>query len=245
MRIDVIATADEAEEQKVKGKLAVVIDVLRATSTIVTALYNGCKGVIPVYDIERARSKACELEPLQCLLGGERKGIMIEGFHHGNSPLEYTAESVRNKYVILTTTNGTKAIHHAKTATDITIASFLNGQAVAQYIGRHFCDQVVMICAGTEGNFSLEDVLCAGKVIDELINIRNDVYLNDLGIAAKDLYANNKEQLHNILSHTFHYSRLVSLGFDEDVAFCMQQDIYPIVPVYVDEQFIINEKSSC
>ncbi|MBZ4646112.1 MAG: 2-phosphosulfolactate phosphatase [Petroclostridium sp.] len=234
MRIDVIATADEVKDQMVKGKLAVVIDVLRATSTIVTALSNGCKGVIPVCDVDQAKAKACELDPEQCLLGGERNAVIIEGFHHGNSPLEYTAERVQNKYVIITTTNGTRAIHHAKEAVDIVIASFLNGQAVVQYIHKNYLEDITIICAGTEGHFSLEDILCAGKIIYELKSLGNDISLNDLGIAAENLYKHNKDDMHQLLQGTFHYSRLISLNFEKDVEFCMQQDVFQLVPIFID-----------
>ncbi|MGE4282559.1 MAG: 2-phosphosulfolactate phosphatase [Clostridia bacterium] len=232
MKIDVVATVGEIQNSLVIGRMAVVIDVLRATSTIVTALSNGCKGVAPVYDIDKAFEKACDLGRESCLLGGERNAVMIEGFHYGNSPLEYTAERVRDKYVILTTTNGTKAIHHSIAASNIVVASFLNGQAVAQYIEKNYFGDLAIICSGTEGNFSLDDFLCAGKIIHMLLNSNQNIALNDLGIAAENLYKNNMGNVHNVLKHSFHYARLVSLGFEKDVKYCMQEDIYSIIPVY-------------
>ncbi|WHH57060.1 2-phosphosulfolactate phosphatase [Petroclostridium sp. X23] len=242
MRIDVIATAGEVQDSLVQGRLTIVIDVLRATSTIVTALLNGCKGVAPVYDIEKAWEKANQLGTELCLMGGERNAVMIEGFQHGNSPLEYTRERVDNKYVILTTTNGTKAIHHSKEASHIVAASFLNGQAVAEYAHKKYFGDVAVVCAGTEGKFSLDDFLCAGKLIHTLINNSVDVTLNDLGIAAENLYKNNRGNLHDVLKKSFHYARLYSLGFQKDVEYCMQEDICSIVPVYTDELIVVNNE---
>ncbi|NLY42527.1 MAG: 2-phosphosulfolactate phosphatase [Clostridiaceae bacterium] len=234
MQIDVFATADDVKVEKIRGKVAIVIDAFRATSTVITALWNGCKGVIPAYDIEQAKAKAIQLPPGQYLLGGERNAVMIEGFDLGNSPLEYRSKEIIGKYVILTTTNGTKALHHGSSASKVITAGFLNGEAVVEHILKNSFQDIVIICAGTEGNFSMEDILCAGKIINDLLNKTKDMQCNDLAVAAQNLYQNNKRDMEGLLRRTYHYNKLVSLGFKQDIDYCLQEDICPIIPLFAN-----------
>lgn len=171
MNIDVLFKPGDINEGALKGKAAVVFDVLRATSTIVTALANGCRTVIPVEEIAEAIEIARALkEPAEnILLGGERGGERVPGFPHGNSPLEYTQEVVTGKVLVLTTTNGTRAIRRAaRDASVLFTGSLLNARAVAHELWRLQVD-AALVCAGTNGHFSLEDALAAGVVIKEIL----------------------------------------------------------------------------
>ena len=155
MKIDVIISADYIDSEALKGKIAVVIDMLRATSVITTALYNGAKKVIPVVSVEEAFEKANELKSLgeEVLLGGERKALKIDGFDFSNSPLEYKREIVEGKNVIMSTTNGTRALNLCNKADKVIVASVLNGQAVAKYLENEE-KEIVFVNSGTNGEFS-------------------------------------------------------------------------------------------
>lgn len=240
MKVDLYATPDGIQEKNIRERIAVVIDVLRATTTITTALYNGCKEVIPVIDIEEAVSAARNYEPNTFLLGGERNAQKIEGFNLGNSPREYTRDAVEGKTIIFTTTNGTKAIRKAVNAKEVVIASFLNVSAVCNHIKNEGRD-IAIVCAGTDGRFSLEDILAAGAIISQL-KVELNMEQDDLGLVSCYMFEKNRNNLSVILRDTYHYSRLVKLGFDKDVEKCLAMDAAPIVPVYRDG--VIKYKSS-
>lgn len=231
MKIETYETLESANSRDFADKVAVVIDTLRATSTIVTAINNGCKEVIPVSEVEEALSLAQNFDRDTYLLGGERNGVLIEGFDLSNSPLEYTPDVVKGKTIILTTTNGTKAIKKVSSAKEIIICSMLNVKAVADYLNEFKIDTVIL-CAGTEGKgtrkFSLEDVITAGAVISRIDNADMD----DLSYASLLLYKENKHNLHNLLQNCFHYKYLISIGYKDDVDFCLQEDVFDILPKY-------------
>lgn len=232
MRIDVYATPDSAREKDLKDRMVVVVDVLRATSTIITGLHNGCREFIPVIDIEEAVNIAKNYERDAFLLGGERNAQKIEGFHLSNSPREYTRDVVEGRTIIITTTNGTKAIRKASDAKEVIIAGFMNVNAVCDYI-REIGEDIAMVCAGTDGRFSLEDILAVGAIISKLEDeIRLE--LDDLGIVCRYLYENNEDDLERILRGTYHYSRLVELGYEKDIEYCLKMNTAPIVPIYQD-----------
>lgn len=155
-----------APEQLAKSNV-VVIDVLRATTSIIHAVQGGCKEVIPCLEVEEARQIAARYERGQAVLGGERNGVKIEGFDYGNSPSEYSPESVAGRTVVFTTTNGTKAMQRCKQAARVSLCGFVNLTAVA----RDLCDLdwVDIVCAGTGGEVTREDILCAGALVDRLI----------------------------------------------------------------------------
>jgi 2-phosphosulfolactate phosphatase len=154
----------QASPEALRGGVAVVIDVLRATTTIVQALASGCQAIYPVEEIEDARKLAAGRHARKVLLGGERGGQPIAGFHLGNSPAEYTAEVCRGAEVIFTTTNGTRALLHAAAADQVLIAAFTNFSAVC---GQLLQDSrpVHFVCAGMRGDIALEDALLAGAFI--------------------------------------------------------------------------------
>ncbi|NMA95352.1 MAG: 2-phosphosulfolactate phosphatase [Clostridiales bacterium] len=233
MKIEVYETYNSVKEADIRDKLAVVIDVLRATSTIVTSLNNGCREVIPVSDIEEAVDISKNYDREECLLTGERNSLKIEGFDLSNSPAEFTRQVVKGKSVIITTTNGTNAIRQAGSAKDAVIGSLLNAQAVSDYIISKGED-VAFICAGTEGKFSLDDVLGAGAIIDRLDREGIELELDDLAVVAKFLYAKHRDNLEDIMQKARHFNSLKATKYYEDVDYCIKEDIISIVPEYKD-----------
>lgn len=233
MKISVICTTQQAQDIDFSGKIVVVIDVLRATSVITTALDNGAREVIPVQTVEEAQSLYAASDASTTLRGGERNALKIEGFDLGNSPLEYKKKTVEGKTVILTTTNGTNAINNVKGADEVVLACFRNAVAVADYIvglsHRCSCD-IVILCAGTEGQFSMDDALCAGMLI-ELMKQKTEVETDDLGLLLTQHYDNCKTNLLSALSGCFHLKRLFMLGFYDDIRFCLETNCVTTVPI--------------
>ncbi|NBV45637.1 MAG: 2-phosphosulfolactate phosphatase [Planctomycetia bacterium] len=148
------------------GGIAVVIDVLRASTTMITALAHGAAGVLPVADVAAARGRAAALGP-NALLGGERGGLRLPGFDLGNSPREYTADRVAGRAVVITTTNGTAALHAARDAATIVVGAIVNRSATAATLRRiaGAAADVHLVCAGTDGAVSAEDILAAGAIL--------------------------------------------------------------------------------
>lgn len=226
--MDVIGSATQVSGISVKGKVAVVIDVLRATSVMVTALANGARQVIPVQSPQEAFALRDTMGNM-VLLGGERDALPISGFDYGNSPLQYTSEVVSGKTLVMTTTNGTLAIKNAAAADQLIIASFLNGEAVVDYIKNK--EEIVFICSGTDGQFTLEDALCAGYLMDQLMAIKRPVKLSDMAVAVHQLYKANQEDIVGIASQGRHYQNLQNKGFFKDLEYCFQIGLLDNVPV--------------
>lgn len=231
MKIDVYALPSNVQEKELKERVVVIVDVLRASSTIITALHNGCREVIPLIDIEEAIELSKNYERGAFLLGGERNAQKIEGFDLSNSPYEYTSDVVKGRTVLITTTNGTKAIRKASDAKETIIGGFLNVEAVARYIGKQNAD-VAFICAGTDGKFSLDDILAVGAMLDAIQNMGKPMELDDLGLVCLQMYSSHKQNLRKVLEHTYHYKNLVKAGFETDVDYCIQLNLLPTIPVY-------------
>ena len=205
---------------------------------MVTALANGCQAIIPVLTQEEALERRLTLP--SSLLGGERYALPMEGFDLGNSPFDYVPEKVEGKRVIMTTTNGTRAIREAIVAPMIWMASFLNMQSIiSASLGLFGSDcklqGIVIFCAGIEERFDLPDTLCAGMLIDAL---GPNVALNDLGEAARMLYRSSENQLVDKIRDSVHGKKLISLGFERDVVYCATPNILPIIPVYEDGEIV-------
>lgn len=228
MKVSLIPAVTYLNEDELVGKNAVVIDVLRATSVMTTAIGNGASEIIPLTEIE----EALKLKNATCILGGERKGLKIEGFDLANSPLEYTRDRVSGRRVAMTTTNGTKTINKALKADGIYIACMLNGRSVARKLSEDKRD-IVIICSGTYGKFSLDDFICAGKIIYELKNFI-DVQTDDMASAAYLAYRDNKDDVISYVSYAMHYNYLLSIGLEEDIKYCFKEDVMDVVPVYGD-----------
>lgn len=236
MKIDLIISADDIKKEKVVNKSAVVIDMLRATSVITTAMNNGCKKVIPVLTIDEALETAKNIKE-DVILGGERKGLKINGFDFSNSPLEYSSDVICGKTLVMTTTNGTKAIRGSIGANNILIGSVLNAKAVAEKLLK-LKNDVVIVNAGTYGQFSIDDFICSGYIISCLKEMA-DVELSDVAITANYVYENNKD-IKGFAKFAKHYKRIMELKLEEDFEYCCKKDTIKIVPEFVDGEIIIK-----
>ena len=233
-KLETLFIPEEIKNTELAGKLVVIIDVLRASSTIVTALANGCRGFIPILSPDKAKKKAQEFEKERVLLGGEREGIKIEGFDLGNSPREYKKEVAKGKTIIFSTTNGVKTLEMVKGAHRIIIGSFLNLQAVCDYCTNYKGD-ISIICAGRKGKFSLEDTACAGMMINSLKDVfPGDHQEIDANLTAQLLYVKFGNNILEILRKSQHGRYLESIGLGEDLKFCSQMDLFHIVPIFRD-----------
>jgi 2-phosphosulfolactate phosphatase len=227
MNINVIPYAAASRPELTENKTVVVIDVLRATSVMLTALSNGAREIVPAISPEEAIQKSFLYDVEEVLLGGERNATKIEGFHMGNSPLEYTTENVSDKTIIITTTNGTKALNSCLNAEKVFIGAFLNVAAVIEKIKDE--DDIVLFCSGTNNNFSLDDGICAAMIIDGLIKIK-DVKLTDFAQLLLTTFQTNPNNLVLLLQDCYHLNLLRQKGFEKDVTFCLQNSLYNIVP---------------
>lgn len=232
MKVNLFASVENVNEESLKGSSVVVIDVLRATSVITTAIHNGCREIQPVLKVEEALS----LKNQEVLLGGERKGLKLEGFDLSNSPLEYTRERVNGKTIVFTTTNGTRAILKSKYADRILIGSMLNAKYLAQKLVE-FGDDVSILCAGTAGKFSMDDFICAGKIIYEISKMI-DLDKDDFSSLAYLSYVNYKDNIFEYLSHAKHYNYLLSIGLNEDIEYCFTEDIIDTIPCFINGRIV-------
>lgn len=224
--ISISLTAAGARKDRIKGSATAVIDVLRATSVITTALTNGAKGIIPVKTVEEAQKQKI-LFP-NAILGGERDAIKLPGFDNGNSPFEYPKEVVDGKMIILSTTNGTLALSKTLEAEVVLIASFLNLGSVVEELARQNIP-IHILCSGTKGEFSMDDFLCAGAVISELEN-KISLKSDDLSELAKNTWKDAKSDIHSYLRTCKHYNILKNNGFGRDLEYCFQINTIDSVP---------------
>jgi 2-phosphosulfolactate phosphatase len=232
---DVYFSAQAFSEEMARAKVAVVIDVLRATSTMVTALANGAKGIIPVRSMGDASQIVSKIGSDNFLLCGEKDGIKIENFDLGNSPFEYDKETVSNKTIVLTTTNGTNAIQQATLAQELYLASFLNvGTVINQLKTVHQEEEVILICSGWKGRISIEDTLCAGYIIDALFEGKDDAGMPDGAKVAKALYNQYRHNLKETILQSNHAKRLEDKLVNDDIGYCSQIDIFDILPILKD-----------
>lgn len=236
MKIDIIISADDIIESKLENKIAVVIDMFRATSVIVTALNNGCEEVIPFLTIEETLESSEELNREEYILGGERRAVKIDGFDLSNSPLEYTKEVVENKKVLITTTNGTRTLTKSNSAKRIIIAAMINAKAVADKL-LEINEDVVIINAGTNGNFSMDDYICSGYIINEMLKVDNQIELTDISKTANMIYENNSDIISYVKEAT-HYSVMKSLELDNDIEYCIKKSIVNNIPEYKDGKIV-------
>jgi len=231
MKINVLFSPLFADELYFTGRTSVVIDVLRASSTIVTALTNGAREIIPVGTVEFAVKVSGGMFGGQTLLGGERNTKKIEGFALGNSPLEYTPEVVNNKSIVFFTTNGSKAIVKAKFSTNLYVCSFLNLPSITSKIAGMNQD-VVIICSGRANNFSLEDSVCAGRLVAELLKLNENAELTETASAAVSLNKSYGKTISKMLAQTEHGKLLLENGFADDVKYCSKYGTLEAVPAF-------------
>jgi 2-phosphosulfolactate phosphatase len=215
-------------EGRLAGHVAVVIDVLRASTTIIHALAAGCTVVRPCAEIAEAQKLAGEMRAGRVLLGGERGGVPLPGFDLGNSPRDYTAKLCRDKTLVFTTSNGTRALLGAAAAERTLIAGFVNYSAVCEQL-RQDPRPVDIVCAGTEGEIALEDTLLAGAFVEYLCEVM-EVRLNDSARLAWDCFENHGRALQGALEIGKGGAKLRELGYDEDIRAAAQVDQFNLVP---------------
>jgi 2-phosphosulfolactate phosphatase len=220
--------------------VVVIIDVLRATSTIATALYNGAKCVIPVDSV----AKCIELgRQIDGITAGERDGKIAEGLEYGNSPFEYPREFVGGKTLVLTTTNGTKLLHMAldRGAEQIVTGSFPNLDAVCQFLIAQN-QPVVLGCAAWKDRVNIEDLLFAGAVIHQ---VKKHFDINcDSSQIAETLYGNAKKDLFEFmkLKNASHYHRLSGYGLEKDIRYCLTPDVANVLPFYENGKLVVHKE---
>lgn len=245
MRLDVCFTPQSLTPESLKGTVVVVVDVLRACSTIVTALHNGARAVVPVADMAEAGRIAAALDPETSLLGGERGGQTIDGYAAGNSPLEYGRDVAEGKTIVLNSSNGTGAFVQARSAERVVAGCFLNVSRVVDFLRQALpahgdSPEGLILCAGHEGRLALEDVLCAGMILDRLWEGATPDLLSDSAHIALTQYRHDRHRLARALFGCAHTQRLIALGFSDDVAYCAQLDALPVLPRYRDSRLILE-----
>lgn len=216
------------------NSIVVVVDVFRATSAIVTAFQHGAKSFIPVSTIEEAR----ELGTQGFIAAGERDGEVVEGLEFGNSPFSYTDDKIKGREIALTTTNGTRAINiAAKTSETVLIGSFLNLQALADYIQTQGKD-VIIFCSGWKNRFNMEDSLFAGALTDLLLTSGKFKSDCDSANASSLVYRTGRKNLMSFLKSCSHRKRLAHLNLEKDVEYCLQTNITDVIPVLRDGKLV-------
>lgn len=215
----------------IEKSIVVVIDIFRATSSICYGIENGALAIIPVSQIEECAA----YQGMNCLLAAERDGAVVDGFDFGNSPFSYTKEKVSGKTIVLTTTNGTHAIHMSRKAKQIVIGSFLNLTSLCDWLKAQD-HHILLLCAGWKNRFNLEDTMLAGAVVHKL---KDEGYqLDDAGIMAEDLYVIAKDDLNGYLKKTSHSERLKQLGIEKDIEFCLNVDVVTAIPFLDGEKLV-------
>jgi len=218
-------------DNRIENANVVMIDLFRASSTIVTAIANRAKEIIPCESIEKAARIYGNMSKENRLLGGERNNTKPDGFDLGNSPLEYTAEILTGKTLVYATTNGTKIFEKGKYSLKRYIGSFLNFTSVVnKLVEEENKEKIVFFCAGSNGNFSFEDFYCAGAFIYELSErlYFEKINYTDTAKAAKLIYTANKDL--EILKDTIHGNTLIGMGLENDINECISKDKYNFVP---------------
>ena len=235
MKIEVILTPAELPElarRDLGETVCVVFDVLRATSTFITALHNGAAAVIPVSEI----AEALEIKRKRpgVMTGGERHGLKIRAdgyeFDFGNSPREYTPDKVRGKTIVSTTTNGTRALRACAHAKSVLAGSFLNLETTAKFLrGAHF-QNLIIVCAGTKERTALEDVSAAGALCENLIAGGPNAVLSDSALLAVSAFEQGKANFANFIGKSENATRLLEIPeLRDDVSFCLRRDVFNAV----------------
>jgi len=245
VKVRVYFSPNTLDEIDLRDKTIVVIDVLRASTTITYAMNAGAREVIPVGSVDQAMKIVGNLFSTSTILCGERGGKRIEGFKLGNSPAEYTPEAVEGKALILTTTNGAVALTKAKHARHCFVGSFVNLSAVVRTL-TELPDLketgLVIICSGREDDFSLEDAVCAGMVLSKLSEKITDIEFTDSARTVLSDYESYGNDIYHTLSISDHGKYLATIGFADDIVTASKLDSVPIVPVL--EQSVIKKKIS-
>jgi 2-phosphosulfolactate phosphatase len=232
MQIDIQLLPIQPNPELLSTHSVIVLDILRATSVIVHGLSQGAKEFIPVLSVEEAFKKKKEFPPGSTFLGGEKDTQPIEGFDLGNSPREYVAERIKDKRIILRTTNGTKAFHLVSRGRAVLVGSFFNVEATADRCVELEGDLLVFP-SGDEGCFSLEDTVCGGMIIDQILKKRGrEVILTDASRSAHILYKRFEMNPLEAFRLSHHGNKLIGLGRGDDLPYCAQTNTIQLVPIF-------------
>ncbi len=211
---------------KDEESVVVIIDILRATSAICTAFEHGAEKIIPVATIEEARS----YKEKGFLVGAERDAVQVEGFDFGNSPFSYMGDNVKGKTIVITTTNGTQAIHAARDAYKVVVGSFLNIDALCRWLTEEKRN-VLLLCSGWKNKFNLEDALFAGAVTENLRKYNHELELGDACLALEYLYQLALQDPYKFLNHSSHKERLARLNLKKDIKYCLTPNQTKVIPI--------------
>ncbi len=218
---------------EVTGHIVVVVDILRATSCMVTAIAHGVTHIAPFAALEDCRA----MKPRGYLISGERDGSRVDGFDFGNSPFEYQDPALKGQKIALTTTNGTQAIAKSIGAKELIIGAFLNLRAVVEHL-RASSHDVLVVCAGWKGKINLEDTLFAGALVHALKAELQSAC--DAPLAAEHLYSEARKDMLGFLNNSSHVRRLARLNISKDVAFCLEHGVYDVLPILKDSLIVAH-----
>ncbi|ACK65543.1 2-phosphosulfolactate phosphatase [Rippkaea orientalis PCC 8801] len=221
---------------------AVVIDVLRATTTIATALEAGAEAVQTFRDIDQLMETSDRWLPEKRIRAGERGGAKVEGFDLGNSPLDCTPEQMGGKRLFLTTTNGTRALQRVEKSPTVITAAIINRQATVNYLLDRQPETVWLVGSGWEGGYSLEDTVCAGAIAQSLVTalVQGIGMGNDEVTAAIALYSQFQNNLLQLFHQSSHGQRLLRLNCDEDLKYCAQPDLLGVLPIQKEPSVLVK-----
>jgi 2-phosphosulfolactate phosphatase len=240
LRIDVHFHGSSTGQHDLHDRVVLVIDVLRASTSIAAALANGARAVIPMEGVDDTIMRARSLEKSDVLLAGERKMAPIPGFPLGNSPREFTASVVTGKTLVMTTTHGTAALYHANGAGEVLVGSFANYTTILARLraAARAEKSITMICAGTNGRFALEDAICAGRFVRGVARRGIQPALGDAASVAAMIDRRMGADLPAVLRDSEHGRALIDAGLGDDVTYCATLDNHPVIPIYRDRQVV-------
>lgn len=245
MKISIFHTP-ELTPATTNADCAIAVDVLRATSTMVTALAAGAEAVQVFSDLDILIRVSETWAPEKRIRAGERGGSQVEGFDFGNSPLDCTPERVEGRRLFISTTNGTRALQCVESAPIVLAAALINRQAVVNYVLKHQPETVWVVGSGWQGSFSLEDTVCAGAIVDELQSELGlpleEMAGNDEVFAAVSLYRQWQNNLLGLFHFASHGKRLLRLNCQEDLEYCSQTDILNVVPIQQEPGILSLER---
>ncbi|TAF32750.1 MAG: 2-phosphosulfolactate phosphatase [Cytophagales bacterium] len=230
--LDICFTPELLHLYNLEQKAVVIVDILRATSCMVTGLAHGAEYLIPVSSIEACKT----LQKQGYVAAAERNGEIVAGFDLGNSPFDYQKFALSGAAIALTTTNGTLAIEKSKAAAEVLIGAFLNISALAEYLKSSVHNEVLIVCAGWKGNFNLEDTLFAGALVTLLTP--HFGLASDSALAAQYLFKAAEADMLGFLKQSSHYKRLSRLNIKEDIEFCLKYDVYNNIPVLKEAKLV-------
>lgn len=240
MKIDVFFTPAPLAQADLAGRTVVVLDVLRATTSITVALFHGAKAVLPAVSTEEALRLAQNLERDDLVLAGERRSQRIPGFPLGNSPSEFTPETVRGKTVVMSTSNGTPALVAAQGAREVLVGAAVNFALLAERarVTLEQSGDLVVLCAGQDRQFALEDAFAAGRLVKVLLPVggKKEVELNDGALASLEIARHFGERWIRAFRASAHGRALEQEGFSDDLKTCSTENTHPILPIYADRR---------